>query len=108
VAAQAAYDAARGDIPTPTKEELAESGERIRREGYSSSAGMLNRNFAAIAAPIFDHSGKIAATITLLGPTDFMSKARLKDFSKMLLASTQAVSERMGALPKPAEKPAKG
>ena len=69
---------------------------------------MLNRNFAAIAAPIFDHSGKIAATITLLGPTDFMSKTRLKDFSKMLLASTEAVSERMGALPKPAEKPAKG
>ncbi|MES2043347.1 MAG: IclR family transcriptional regulator [Pseudomonadota bacterium] len=106
--AQAAYDANRVQVRALSKEELAESSEKIRKDGYSSTAGMLNRNFAAIAAPIFDHSGKIAATITLLGPTDYMSRTRLKEFSKMLLTSTQAVSERMGAIPKPAEKPGKG
>ncbi|MFA5962574.1 MAG: IclR family transcriptional regulator [Sphingomonas sp.] len=105
--AQAAYDADRVRTRALSKEELAESSEKIRKDGYSSTAGMLNRNFAAIAAPIFDHSGKIAATITLLGPTDYMSRTRLKEFSKMLLASTQAVSERMGAIPKPPEKPGK-
>jgi DNA-binding IclR family transcriptional regulator len=105
--AQAAYDSTRSNARTPSKEELAESTEKIRRDGYSTTAGMLNRNFAAIAAPIFDHSGKIAATITLLGPTDFMNRARLKEFGKMLLTSTQAVSERMGALPAPVAKPGK-
>ena len=106
-AAQAAYDATRGHTRSPTKEELAESGEKIRRDGYSSSAGMLNRNFAAIAAPIFDHSGKIAATITLLGPTDLMNRTKLKEFAKMLVTASDAVSERMGALIEPAEKPGK-
>lgn len=107
LAAQAAYDAGRVHTHAPTREELAESAEKIRKDGFSSTAGMLNRNFAAIAAPIFDHSGKIAATITLLGPTDFMTKARLKEFGKMLMASTQAVSERMGALPAATAKPGK-
>ena len=107
LAAQAAYDSTRSNARTPSKDELAASAEKIRRDGYASTAGMLNRNFAAIAAPIFDHGGKIAATITLLGPTDFMSRSRLKEFGKLLMTSTQAVSERMGALPVPPEKPVK-
>jgi DNA-binding IclR family transcriptional regulator len=107
LSAQAAYDAARSHPTTPSKEELTESTDKIRRDGFSSTAGMLNRNFAAIAAPIFDHSGKIAATITLLGPTDLMNRTKLKEFAKMLVTASDAVSERMGALIEPAEKPGK-
>lgn len=97
LAAQTAYDTMRPQARVPSREEIAESVEKVRADGFASTEGMLNRNFAAIAAPIFDHANKIAATLTLLSPTDFMTRTRHKEFSKLLLTSTQGVSERMGA-----------
>ena len=105
--AQAAYDATRKHARVPSKEEIAESVEKVHRDGYASTVGMLNRNFAGMAAPILDYSNKIAATLTLLGPSDFMNRARHKEYCKLLLSATQAVSERMGALAAPVGKPVK-
>jgi DNA-binding IclR family transcriptional regulator len=96
--AQAAYDAS-GNARLPSEEEVAESIEKIRSLGYASTVGMLNRNFAGMAAPIFDYSNKIAATLTLLGPSEFMSRPRHKEFVKLLLDATQGISQRLGAAP---------
>ncbi len=93
---QDAYDAAR-NARTSTDAEIAESVEKIRKLGYASTVGMLNRNFAGIAAPIFDYSGKIAATLTLLGPSEFMGRSRQKEFVNLLLDATRTVSQRMGS-----------
>lgn len=103
---QAAYDAAR-KARVPTEDEIAEGVAKVRRDGYGSTVGMLNRNFAGMAAPIFDYSNKIAATLTLLGPTDFMTRARQKEHCKLLLAATQSVSERLGAPATPVVKSGK-
>ena len=96
--AQRAYD---GDDNTraPSPEDLAASVEKVRTLGYASTVGMLNRNFAGIAAPILDYSGRIAATLTLLGHSEFLGKARHKEFVKLLLDATGTVSQRMGAAP---------
>lgn len=94
--AQTAYDAAR-DARTPSEEEIAESIEKVHKLGYASTVGMLNRNFAGLAAPIFDYSGKVAATLTLLGPSEFMGRARQKEFVNLLLDATRTVSQRMGS-----------
>jgi len=96
--AQADFDGA-ANARAPSQEEIDEGVRKARELGYASTAGMLNRNFAGMAAPIFDYSGKIAAALTLLGPSDLMTKPRQKDFCKMLLDSAQTVSERLGALP---------
>jgi DNA-binding IclR family transcriptional regulator len=95
--AQEAYDAAR-NARALSEKDVAERVEKVLKDGYASTAGMLHRNFAGIAAPIFDYSNRIAATVTLLGPTDYVTKERHKAFTKLILASTQTVSERMGAL----------
>jgi DNA-binding IclR family transcriptional regulator len=105
--AQAAYDAAR-NAKSPSAEDIAERVAKVQRDGYASSAGMLHRNFAAIAAPILDYSNRIAATVTLLGPTDYVTKDRQKAFCKLVLSATQSVSERMGALAPAAAKDGKG
>ena len=107
LAAQAAYDEARKHASGPTREQIAESVEKVRRDGFGSTVGMLNRNFAGIAAPIFDYSHKIAATVTLLGPTDFMNRARQKEYCKYLLSSAETVSQRLGALGTPVVKQGK-
>jgi DNA-binding IclR family transcriptional regulator len=66
---------------TPSRraaEDIAERVAKVQRDGYASSAGMLHRNFAAIAAPILDYSNRIAATVTLLGPTDYVDQGPAK------------------------------
>lgn len=96
LAALAAYEAERNPR-TSSDPEVAESLEKVHKLGYASTVGNLNRNFAGIAAPIFDYSNQIAATLTILGPSEYMSRARQKEFVKLLLKATHDVSERMGA-----------
>ena len=40
---------------------------KVRKDGYAVSEGHLFRGFSAIAAPIFDHTGALAGSVTLLG-----------------------------------------
>ncbi|MFL9839623.1 IclR family transcriptional regulator [Sphingomonas sp. ST-64] len=96
LAALAAYEAERNPR-TPSDPEIAESVEQVHKLGYASTVGNLNRNFAGIAAPIFDYSNQIAASLTILGPSEYMSRTRQKEFVKLLLKATHSVSERMGA-----------
>lgn len=97
LAALAAYEAERNPR-IPSDPEIAEAVEQVRKLGYASTVGNLNRNFAGIAAPIFDYSNQIAATLTILGPSEYMSRSRQKELVKLLLKATHGVSERMGAL----------
>ena len=94
--AQAAYDAGR-NARALSDAEIAESIEKVHKLGFASTVGMLNRNFAAVAAPILDYGNNIAATLTLLGPSDYMSRARHKEFVSLLLDATRSVSQRLGA-----------
>lgn len=90
--------------PGLSEAEIAKSVEQVHKLGYGSTVGMLNRNFAAIAVPIFDYSNKIAATLTLLGPSEYMSKTRHKAFVSLLGDAARGVSQRLGALPAPPAK----
>jgi len=94
--AQTAFDSAR-NADSPSFDEIASALEQVRRNGYGSTVGKLNRHFAAIAAPIFDFSHRIAATLTLLGPAEYMNRRRQKELRLLLLSATEAISLRMGA-----------
>lgn len=107
-AAVAAYDVDRNP-PGPTDDELVDRIAKVRELGYASTVGNLNRNFAGLAAPIFDYSNQLAATLTILGPSEYMSRSRHKEFARLLLTAARGVSERMGALAKaePPEPPSR-
>jgi DNA-binding IclR family transcriptional regulator len=96
-AALGAYEADRNPR-APADDEIAAAVEKVLKLGYASTVGNLNRNFAGLSAPIFDYSNRIAATLTILGPSEYMSRGRQKEFARLLLKATQGVSERMGAL----------
>jgi len=74
----------------------------VRRRGYASTVGMLHRNFAGVSAPVFDYSHRIAATITLLGPAEYMRDEKQEELSGLLLEATESVSLRLGASGTPA------
>ncbi|WP_417620708.1 IclR family transcriptional regulator [Parasphingorhabdus sp.] len=95
--AQAAYRKSMSRDAGPSAKATAERVDKIKRDGYGSTADMHHRNFAGIAAPVFDYSHQIAATLTLLGPTDFIVGERQKQFCKLLLDATETISQRMGS-----------
>lgn len=41
--------------------------ESCRRDGCAGTEGLLNTGFAAVAAPVFEYRGRIAATVTTIG-----------------------------------------
>jgi DNA-binding IclR family transcriptional regulator len=47
---------------------LAEQLERIRADGFAFTAGELDEGAAAVAAPILDRRGRIAAGLSVAGP----------------------------------------
>ncbi|MBW6422282.1 IclR family transcriptional regulator [Rhizobium sp. XQZ8] len=91
--------------------------ETVRRQGYAMTINSINSSFAAIAAPIFDYSGRIVATMTVLGSDKQLSGTRKKPTLEALLAAAHHLSERLGAPargvtteesdPPPAPKPGK-
>jgi len=95
--AQAAFEGTRKQAGRPGKAEVAAQLAQIRNQGYASTVGMLHRNFAGLAAPIFDYSHQIAATLTLLGPAEYMRDEKQQELSKLLIEAAEGVSLRLGA-----------
>jgi len=79
--------------------DLDQIAAEVRERGYGSTVGRLNQNFAGLAAPIFGGDGRLAAALTLLGPTDYVSGERQKQFAEMLVEAAADVSRRVAAAP---------
>jgi IclR family transcriptional regulator, acetate operon repressor len=77
--------------PTRLRRELAE----IRKRGYATSAGERQAGAASVAAPIFDHSGRPVAAISVCGPAERMSE-NLPLAAGLVVEATTRVSSRLG------------
>ncbi|WP_309084678.1 IclR family transcriptional regulator [Chelativorans sp.] len=71
--------------------------ESIRAQGYAMTTNSINSNFAAVAAPVFDYSGRIAAAMTVLGSDKQLTGARRKATIAALLDAARRLSEKLGA-----------
>lgn len=68
----------------------------VRRDGYATSENLLNAGFAAIAAPVFDFSGQMAAALTILGPNAEMTAVQRPALVSALLPAAARLSARLG------------
>lgn len=68
----------------------------VRDRGYATTSGLINANFAAISAPIFDYSDGLAAALTLLGPDKYLTGARTQSSIDQVLAAAGRVTVKMG------------
>ncbi|MFN4099439.1 MAG: IclR family transcriptional regulator C-terminal domain-containing protein [Pararhodobacter sp.] len=98
-----------GPIPAPCAiRRFSTSGWRrsARRaaEGYASSHNNINTNLAASAAPVFDHTARIIASVTVLGSEKALSGARTKSVARMLLECATRLSDHMGHSPRERQK----
>jgi len=67
----------------------------IRKRGYASSQGERQEGTASIAAPIFDHDGRVIAALSVAGPLGRF-KPRMAECAPPLVESAARVSGQLG------------
>lgn len=78
--------------PKKLNEELA----RIRDLGYSISKAETTLGVAGVAAPVFDHTGKAIAALSVGGPDTRLTPQRISEFSTYVLESAREASMALG------------
>jgi DNA-binding IclR family transcriptional regulator len=75
--------------------------DATRKRKLASVEGVLVPGVNALAAPVFDHKGRIAAVIGVLGRTEELDVAYDGSAARALLRTADEISRRMGRLAAP-------
>jgi DNA-binding IclR family transcriptional regulator len=70
--------------------------ERVRRRGYADAAGEREEELHAIAAPVFDARGSLAAILGVQGPAFRFDRGAMREALPALLAQAGAISRALG------------
>ena len=71
--------------------------EQVRTQGFASISGTQHRGIAAASAPVFDYTGKIAASLTLVGLDGILDLEPEGRTVRTLLKAAADLSRRAGA-----------
>lgn len=80
-----------------TLEDLLGDLELIRERGYSYDLEENEMGITCVAAPIFDYSGSVVASISISAPTLRMQETRLQELAKEVRRTGERISARMGS-----------
>ncbi len=78
---------------------LLENIKKARKSGYAEDFEELEIGLTCVAAPIFNHTGKTFAAISISGPTSRMQKEIRSEMAKSLIKITQEISRVLGYKP---------
>lgn len=70
--------------------------EKVRSQGYAISAEELVEGLRLVAAPVFNHQGKVVAAVSVAGPTSRLSLERIARLVAVLRETCTAISARLG------------
>jgi DNA-binding IclR family transcriptional regulator len=71
----------------------------IRQKGYALDDEEIEVGLRCVAAPIRDHSGHVAAAISVAAPVQRMSKKNVLTTIPSVVSAAEAISRRLGYLP---------
>jgi DNA-binding IclR family transcriptional regulator len=77
---------------TVSREGMSRELKLIRKRGYAIGEQDRMLGVGGIAAPIFDASGSVAATLTIAGPAERCSPDQLEQWTEPLIAATTEIS----------------
>jgi DNA-binding IclR family transcriptional regulator len=69
----------------------------VREHGFAIERGESFPDVTALAAPIFDHRGRVVAAATIVAPTHRVPDDRISVLLKKLLEATNQISRELGA-----------
>lgn len=78
-------------------EALASELAGVRRQGFATNDEELEIGLRAVAAPIWDHMGQVAAAINVSGSVRTISKERLRDeLAPQVMDTANRISQALG------------
>ena len=83
--------------PTEFKRHLA----GIRAAGYTIDDEEGEEGTRCVGAPIFDHAGRVVASISVAGPVQRMSRRRIRQLAPLVTGAARSLSERLGGRGEP-------
>ncbi|MGG4498041.1 IclR family transcriptional regulator [Brevibacillus reuszeri] len=81
------------------KNELLENLQEIKRKGFAYDLEENELGISCIAAPIFEHTGKVVAAVSISGPTMRMTTERLAELQEHIMDIANKISGRLGYRP---------
>ena len=81
---------------TTTMRELLEKLEIVRIKGYAFDDEEANPGVQCLAAPVFDHSGRMIAAVGISGPKANIAKATVPRLAKRVLDASGVLSAQLG------------
>lgn len=75
---------------------LGREMESIRALGWAFAVEEYEEGLNAVAAPVFDHSGRVVAAISVAGPSYRLSLERLPEIREPVMLAAGELSRRMG------------
>ncbi len=70
---------------------------QVREQGYALDRGETFPDVTGLSAPIFDHNGKVVASVSVVAPTHRVPDDRLSGLIEKLLQATTSISAELGA-----------
>lgn len=80
-------------------QELQTQLQRVRKNEYACDLEEHEAHIRCIAAPIWDHTGSVNASLSVTGPAFRMSNARLRQIAPLILGIGRRISEELGYQP---------
>lgn len=90
--------AAEGAKDIETIEDLQPAIEAVRKRGYDRAVGVPVPGANAFCAPVFDHTGRIAFAVTIMGPDGEFDHRWSSPTIAQLLECTRTISYGLGDL----------
>lgn len=81
--------------------ELLRELERIRQRGYSVGRREWLANVVGVAAPVWNHSGRVVAAISVSSPSDRMPAGRIREVGPVVSDAAGRLSKELGHVPHP-------
>jgi DNA-binding IclR family transcriptional regulator len=77
-------------------QELGEHLQRVRKAGHALDLEEHEPHIRCIAAPIWDHSGSVVASLSVTAPTVRMPTTRLRQLAPMIQEAGLQISHKLG------------
>ena len=77
------------------KEEIKEEIELIKKQGYAIDDEEIELGLFCIAAPIFDHRGKVIGSISISGSKNRFDQEKRKQSIKIIKETSQKISKEL-------------
>ncbi|WHX98365.1 IclR family transcriptional regulator [Neobacillus sp. DY30] len=84
------------DYTITTPEEFLHELNQIRQRGYALDLEENEYGITCIAAPVFDHLGKVVGAVSISGPTTRMNTERLNQLGPLMIQTGKQISARLG------------